>query len=433
MLNTTSYINHQPFLKRISMLMFMMLFIMTAAYFTWSDNITITRLIKIAARFSATAGTWYIFRMLVHRGAIASFKWYNEFAPLLYACYLGLGFISVLWSTDKAYSMLQWFMDFESLVFAFYFMRCFMLLDNYFPGHHIRFYNLLGNTAFVLLLIFVAGMYLDPDTFFRMTHGGEESRLGGFIMNPNELGMLCGVGISCLLFDMYRNHRRWLTVFKMALMLYGLILTGSRSSLVGLMLIIFFHIRRSSNKKLKLMMYAGAVAAIPLIVTQLMIKENGGGVDEVLSMTGRLPFWSALLNEAFPKEPFLGYGFMRIYYTDTFQGANTYAGHMTHNTFLQALMNLGIIGFTIAILQLFFTVRGFIHTKDLEKKLMLQGILIPVIINSFTEFGIFGETNYGILFYQLLIFSVCITKTNFTTRAEKIYLKKRRPDLAEAA
>jgi len=37
-----------------------------------------------------------------------------------------------------------------------------------------------------------------------MTNGGEEARLGGTIMNPNELGMLAGVGVACLIFDLYR-------------------------------------------------------------------------------------------------------------------------------------------------------------------------------------------------------------------------------------
>lgn len=420
---------HKPFLRKVNILMLIMLFVMTAGYFTWSESLLVTRLLKVVGRLSVTVGIWYIFRMLVKKGAATSFRWQNNYSPLLYAGYLGLGMISILWSTDKGYSLLQWFMDFESLVFAFYFMRCFMVLDEYYAGHSIRFYNLLGNTAYLLLLIFVIGMYVAPDTFFRMTHGGEEARLGGFIMNPNELGMLCGVGVSCLLFDIYRKHYRVMTIIKIAVMAYALLMTGSRSSLVGLLLIAFFHIRQSKNIKLKLMMYAVALAAIPIAVTKLMIKENGGGVEEVMSMTGRLPFWTALLNEAFPKEPLLGFGFMRIYYTDTFQGANTYAGHMTHNTFMQVLMNLGIIGFSIALFQLIFTIKGFLSTTDQEKKLVLMGILIPVIINSFTEFGIFGETNYGILFYQLLIFSVSMQKAAFITRREKLYLRKTRPEL----
>jgi exopolysaccharide production protein ExoQ len=413
----------------VNILLLLVLFGMTAGYFTWSESLLITRIVKVIGRLTVTTGVFFIFRMLLQRGAVASFKWENSFSPLLYACYLGLGLVSVLWSTDKGYSMLQWFMDFESLVFAFYFMRCFMLLEQYFPDNHIRFYNLLGNTAFALLLVFVIGMYVNPSTFFRLTHGGEEARLGGFIMNPNELGMLCGVGISCLLFDMYRKHYRVWTIIKIAVLLYALLMTGSRSSTVGVLLIAFFHIRRSNNVKLKLIMYIGAIFAVPVAVETIMIKENGGGVEEVLSMTGRLPFWTALINEGFPKEPWFGFGFMRIAYTDTFQSVHTYAGHMTHNTFLQVLMNLGLAGMTIVIFQLYFTFKGFLHTVNEEKKLMLMGMLIPIIINSFTEFGIFGETNYGILFYQLIIFSIAMTKPLYLTRVEKLFLQRKWQDL----
>ena len=57
-------------------------------------------------------------------------------------------------------------------------------------------------------------------------------------------------------------------------------------------------------------------------------------MGEVLSMTGRIPYWMALLQEDIVKEPFFGYGFRRINYTDYFEGLNTYAEKMTHNTFM---------------------------------------------------------------------------------------------------
>ncbi len=215
------------------------------------------------------------------------------------------------------------------------------------------------------------------------------------------------------------------------MLLYGLVMTGSRSSTGGVLLIAFFHINQSKSTKLKLAMYLGAAAVIPVMIQMLWVKA-GSGMEEVLTMTGRLPFWSALINEAFPKEPWFGFGFMRIYYTETFQSVHTYAGHMTHNTFLQVLMNLGIVGFTLVLFQLIFTFRAFRKTEDKEKKLMLTGILIPVLINSFTEFGIFGETNYGILFYQLLIFSVCMTKAKHITRIERKMLERRRPELSHS-
>jgi exopolysaccharide production protein ExoQ len=52
-----------------------------------------------------------------------------------------------------------------------------------------------------------------------------------------------------------------------------------------------------------------------------------------------------------------------------------------------------------------------------------------VVINSFTEFGIFGESNYGILFYQLVIFSISFTQRPHLTRREQQWLAHRRPEL----
>ncbi|MBB5647183.1 O-antigen ligase family protein [Pedobacter cryoconitis] len=417
--------NHTRFLKKTEWLLLAILFLMVAGFFTWSENIGITRVIKVFSRIGMTTAAFLLHQMIVKKGAIGAFEWKNQWSPFLYFGYLGLGFISFLWSTDVFYSSLQWLMDLESLIFAFYFMKSLMLLDVYFPDNTIRFYNLMGNTVFLLMLIFVVGMWLNPGDFMRLVEGGEDQRLGGYIMNPNELGMLCGLGISCLIFDLYRNHQRWWTILKIAILAYALIMTKSRSSLVGLLIIVYFHLRRSESKILKYAIYAAILAVIPVAVEKLILRK--GGIDDLLSMTGRMPFWKALINEGLPREPWFGFGFMRIDYKDHFESVHTYAGHMTHNTFMQVLMNLGFVGFTLAIIQLSFTIRGFLKEPE-EKKLMLLGILIPVIINSFTEFGIFGETNYGILFYQMLIFSISLKKFDRFTISERLYLKRRRPD-----
>lgn len=420
-------IDHARFLKRTQLLLLLVLFIMVAGFFTWSENITITRAIKVLTRIGMTIAVFLIHQRILNKGAVSSFKWKNQGSPFLYFGYLLLGLISFLWSTDVPYSTLQWVMDMESLVFAFYFMKCFMLLENFFPENSIRFYNLMGNTVFMLMLIFVIGAFVNPDLFFRLVEGGEDQRLGGYIMNPNELGMLCGLGISCLIFDLYRGHRKWWTLLKIAVLVYALIITKSRSSLVGLLLIVFFHLRKSDNKLLKYAIYAAVLAVIPIAVETLIMRK--GGIDDILSMTGRMPFWQALINEGLPREPLFGFGFMRIDYKDHFESVHTYAGHMTHNTFMQVLMNLGFVGLVLAFTQIYFTIKGFLKEND-DKKLMLLGILIPVIINSFTEFGIFGETNYGILFYQMLIFAISLDRYQRFTPREKSFLKRKRPDLA---
>jgi exopolysaccharide production protein ExoQ len=91
-------------------------------------------------------------------------------------------------------------------------------------------------------------------------------------------------------------------------------------------------------------------------------------------------------------------------------------------------MNLGFIGLTLVMFLIRFTLNG-ISKEEKEKSLMLYSFLIPMVINSFTEFGIYGETNYGILFYQLIIFFISLERNTILTPIQKIFLQKRRPDL----
>jgi O-antigen ligase len=418
---------HYKFLNTVRILLLLILFIKISGFFTWSENVAITRVFKVFSRIMMTVAIFFVYRKIIDKGAVDSSAWSNVISPLLYTGYLLLGFASFLWSTNPGYSALQWVMDIESYVFAYYFIKCFLLLEEFFPNSGVHYHRILAQAILMIMLIFLVGVIVAPDVFYRMTHGGEEARLGGWMMNPNELGMICVVGISCFIFDLYDKKQKFWTLFQILLLLIALILTSSRSSMIGFMLIVFFHVAQSKNPLLKVAIVTGAILAVPVIVQTIFLKQ--GDLEEVMSMTGRLPFWTALLTEGLPREPWLGFGFMRINYTETFQGVHTYAGHMTHNTFIQVLMNLGFIGFTLVMIQFGFTIKGFLSTKEKRKKLMLIGIFIPVVINSFTEFGIFGETNYGILFYQLMVFMISLSHNPLLTLREKVYLKKRRPEL----
>lgn len=425
-----SNLQHTVFLKKMDKYLFIILFLMVGCFFTWSENVIITRAIKVVGRMGVMLLSIVLYYKILRYGAVNTMTYKNIFSPLFYMGYLFLGLLSFMWSTNPGFSALQWFMTFQSLVFSYFFVKSLKLLDVFFVGHTIRLYNLLGNTVFVLQLIFVIGMWVDPDTFFRLTNGGEEARLGGIIMNPNELGMLAGVGIACLIFDLYRFNNKTFTIIKILVIFYALFMTGSRSSLIGVLLIIFFHINQTKRQGLKLAIMGMVLLVMPFAINQIILK--GGDkerLEEILTLTGRLPFWQALITEGLPREPLLGFGFMRIDYKEFFQSTHTYPGKMTHNTFMQVLMNLGFIGITIVLFQVFFTIKAFFN-EDKENKLMLLGILIPIIINSFTEFGIFGESNYGILFYQILIFSISFKNNNHLTSAQKIFLRKKRPDLA---
>lgn len=423
--------SQEKFLRNINVWLFIILLLMIAGFFTWSENILITRAIKVVGRMGVMFSAIWVYRKIVAHGAVNSMGYKNEMTVSFYCAYLTLGFISFAWSTNPYFSALQWFMIMQSFVFSYFFIKSLKLLNIYFEGHTIKLYRLLGNSVFVLQMVFIIGMWVAPNTFFRLTNGGEEARLGGIIMNPNELGMLAGVGIAMLIFDLYKSQSRFWTIFKIAVIFYALFMTGSRSSLVGVFLIIFFHTAQAKYKGLKYGILAVTALVAPFAVYHVILK--GGDperLNEILSLTGRLPFWQALITEGLPREPLFGFGFMRIDYGEFFQSVHTYPGKMTHNTFIQVLMNLGFVGLLIVLFQVFFTIRSISFEKR-ENKLMLIGILIPILINSFTEFGIFGESNYGILFYQMLLFWVTFENRIFLTTIEKIKLQNKALNLSK--
>ncbi|GAA4036012.1 hypothetical protein GCM10022409_21140 [Hymenobacter glaciei] len=422
--------DHGPFLRLVQVLLTVIVLAMLASFFTWTENVTVTRVAKMVARVAMTGAAFGVYRLILARGAVDSFRWQHSLAPLLYGAYLVLGVASLLWSTSPGYSLLQLVMDVASLAFAYFFVKCFLLLEAFFPSRSVRLSQVLGTASFLLVLLFVVGFMVAPEVFGRLTHGEAENRLGGYFINPNELGMLCVVCLSCLWLGLYRGHRPVRTVLQMLPVLAALVLTGSRSSLVGFLLIVGFHIWQANSTRLKLALGTATLLALPLAVRTVFIKQ--GGLDEVLNMTGRLPFWHALLTEGLPKEPLLGYGFMRIAYGDYFQSAHTYAAQMTHNTFIQVLLNLGLVGFAIVLAQLAFTLRGFAAYPTREGRLLLLGIFLPILINSFTEFGIFGMSNYGILFYQLLIFLVSLRYNPRLSTPEQLFIKRMRPELVPA-
>lgn len=406
-------------LIKLRVLLMLAFMFMVLGYFTVSENVTITRVIKVVLRVSMTIGVFLIYKYY-SRNIQLNLSFENALAPLFYVAYLLLGLYSLLWSTKISYSLLQWVMVSESMIFSYYFIKIVFVINQFYEKK-LRIHKLLAYPIFFVVLIFIIGMWVRPEEFFRLTHGGEVSRLGGYFMNPNELGMLIVIGLALFIMDLKTDGFKWTTILLIFVLIYALILTGSRSSLIGFLLILLFFVKKSSSKVLKIFALIALVFFVPIVFTKVVVKE--GDMGEVLSMTGRIPFWTALLTEGLPQKPLLGNGFMRIADQDYFESVHTYAAKMTHNTFIQVLLNLGFIGFIICLFQLFFTLRAHLISKDENRKFLFVAIFIPILINSFTEFGIYGEANFGILFWQLLIFLYVFKQNPHLSSMQRVKLQ----------
>lgn len=410
------------FIRNLKLILVLILFTKIAGYFSIVEERSINQVFKTISRMGMTGAILYIQYKMVRFGCIKRITHRNVLAPFLYSLYLLLGMASFAWSTNWTYSMLQWSMTFESFIFTYAFFRVIRIARSHFPEKNIDLVELFSWAIFPMMVTFFIGSFAVPDLFYRGMRGGEELRLGGYMMNPNELGMLAGIaGAMGYIFIQQKGSRFWsmLMIFSAVAVL---LLTSSRSSAIGYAFIMGILIFKSENKRLKRFMVIFAIIAVPVIINKVVFKAHGG-LDEVMSMTGRLPFWKALLNEGIVREPFFGFGFMRINYTEYFQGLNTYPAKMTHNTFMQVLMNLGFVGFFLAFWQLIVTIGNFRKNKKTAYASCFIAIFIPILINSFTEFGIFGEANYGILFYQFLIWMFVVEDRETLTTSEKVKLE----------
>ncbi|WP_291275860.1 O-antigen ligase family protein [Flavobacterium sp.] len=406
------------------------LFLRLVGFSTISDSAAIAKVLKTGIGLAMTTLILFIFFRLIKKGFIPSFRYQHVLAILLYSLYLSLGLLSLVWTSDVAVSALQITRDIEMLVFSFFFIYIIVMLNHYYPQHYIRISAIIAPAIILNLSIFLIGNIVAPDIFIRKTHGGEVSRLGGQMMNPNELGMLCGVAIACCFAELKQKANLVWNVIMILIALYALFITGSRSSMIGFFLVAMYYVIISKSYTLKATVVAVGILVMPIVVNVIFLKEGAktsgtSGAEEVLSMTGRLPFWEALLTEGLPNEPLLGFGFMRINYTTYFQGAHTYPAAMTHNTFIQVLMNLGFIGFLVVLLQMSFMIRAIIKVEDKVQKELIFTMLIPILINSFTEFGIWGEVNYSILLYQLIILTIVIRYNNRFNVLQKIIQRKK--------
>ena len=385
------------------------------SYFTiFPGSIGITRVVKIGIRFMMTGLSLGMLLSLISNNRDLKFVYQNLTSGLLYLAYALLGFASIAWSTNIQFTVLQLLMLFESIAFVLFFYHA-QVLYNFKSDGHVNFSQLLSVSITIISVGFLVGLYIDPSTFFRDTHGGAVSRLGGFIINPNELGMLAAIGTTMNFLELTKGKSKPWNFLFIVINVAVLLLTQSRSSLGGFLLICLLFVLQSGNRKLQLATIVSGIFVLPILVKTIIIKE--GDVSEVMSMTGRLPFWSDLITFGFPDRPILGYGFMSISpspFTDKFDSIHAYAASMTHNTFVQVLINLGLVGAFIVFFQMMAALYAYLKSSDPYLKQLSISLFIPIFINSLTEFGIFGEANYGIMFYQFLILFMIIgvQKTN---------------------
>lgn len=260
-----------------------------------------------------------------------------------------------------------------------------------------------------------AGLVKDQDRLFIRTDTS--------VMNPDHFANSLVLPIVLCLVAVLWTRSLWVRLFSIAglgIMLYTVLLTGSRGALLGVGAAVFYLIWRDRHR----WTIAGLVAvlgAVVLIVTGpqhfidrwALAAQNGGAGRMSIWHTGVIAFkenW--LFGAGYGNFPFAyDHAFMQ-----TFQPFYANWGRASHNILLGTAVELGAIGLILLVLAWAgqFRLLRYIQPGDVRYplRLALEGVVIGLFVC-----GIFADIM--IFKYVWLAFMLVVLTRNATVPMEK--------------
>jgi exopolysaccharide production protein ExoQ len=230
-------------------------------------------------------------------------------------------------------------------------------------------------------------------------------RLGG-TLHPNPLARFAlMIAIPSLAYARDLPHGRWKWLLLVAVALAVIQLTRSRTALASCLaglaavLLVGQDLRRLLLPA-SMLVTAGAIGIVVLgLLGQSGIAGLGnaaamGRKEQVSSLTGRLPLWSALLDHSKDRRLVgAGYGaFWNAKMNETIHNdrrVNWYAGH-AHSCYVELLVNIGLVGMSLIMALALFSLRRTIRlarsTGQVEY-VILAGLLCAAFVNGIAESG----------------------------------------------
>lgn len=251
----------------------------------------------------------------------------------------------------------------------------------------------------------------------------KELRLAGLMGNPNGLGLLCAINLILLFYNRYfwKNVSLLYTLFVSFLSIAALLLSGSRSPLLGLLAffsLIFLNTQnwmiRNTIKYLLfplsiyLFIKVGVdfIASTPFLSARFRITK-GASLSNITS--GRVATWIFLFSvDRISKwrEWFVlgkGMGFDKAFFLDLshkFPELGRGYGY-TYNTFVSIIMNNGIVGLSFMMSNIIY------YHFRFRDKFMRQPIFVFMFITGMAEATLCSSLSYfPVIFFTCLALHV---------------------------
>lgn len=271
---------------------------------------------------------------------------------------------------------------------------------------------------FILKIFAICGFFMALHTitnYFFVGYTFKHSVRGaavvsGIFADPNDLAQFLCVVLPVLFYFYAYGKRKKLFLIAIVTVIAAIVLTYSRGGLLGLIvvyagLIVF---RKKERKKLVAFGLLCALVFIPFLPEdykeRISTITTEARVDpETGKYPGRAQAWVELTPVGFSESPFLGAGAGNSYYL-----AGKYYGHwgLMHNSFLQAFLELGIIGFVFFTLLFVLPFRQYRtvkarSTEDVKADVGRYQLLLVSLL-SFAVTGFFLPQTYSVILFFLI-------------------------------
>lgn len=195
-------------------------------------------------------------------------------------------------------------------------------------------------------------------------------RLSGSFQYPNTFALYLLLGVLILTAC---GRWNWKRVLCMLLLLCGIVLSGSRTVLVLLLVAFLVQIVLEKNKKIRRIFILSAIVFVAFVVIYALVSGDriaaGRGLTISLSSStflGRFLYYKDAL-PVILRHPF-GLGYLGYYYLQGSFQTGVYSVMNVHNDFLQLLLDVGWIP---AILILWAFIRSFLKGDRMKRMVLL--------------------------------------------------------------
>ncbi|MBV6467364.1 MAG: hypothetical protein DCC43_15010 [Candidatus Brocadia sp.] len=415
-----------PFLTLVFILLFVSLFLSGGEASGLSvDTLDNSRFLKIGLLIGLAGISWC---EIVLRGVHLKENGLGLAVMLLFSI---VAMISSIYSSNKLLSFWKGFEVFASILVFLFFSSYIQKLEDI-----ENFLNILWLILFFLVITALVGGVLDPHHAFvkqKYGVGAQAFEYWGIFprLNPNSLAQLGTIvgGVGLVTARYSKRHKDAVCALAIASFgLIALILSHSRTSLFSFLIVTIFIFFCGRRKISSFILFVFSLVIITTFGGGKLITEyvmRGQSSELFFSMSGRTYFWDYVWH-AIKVSPIFGHGY--------------YAGHRqlnlgriqlecssVDNTYLEVLVDLGVVGLTILLTALItvawslYKYRPSVIEKELRSMwdsiwLLLLVLIFPIFIRSLT-----GPT-FQVHHFNLFLFLILIICSAKVVRI--FYLKK---------